>query len=60
MNKPVGTVVIKRYPELGPDVFDAFVMTRRGWVLVDQTATRFYPNEAKPRLPDKNTVIFEG
>lgn len=35
---PVGTVLHKKFPSLGPDVFDVFVKTHTGWVLVDQAS----------------------
>ncbi|ALA48476.1 hypothetical protein AVU99_gp121 [Mycobacterium phage Lolly9] len=33
---PIGTVLYKRFPDVGPDAFDVFVMTHYGWVATDQ------------------------
>lgn len=39
--KPLGTVLYKRFDH-DSDAFDVFVMTRRGWVLVDQEGAASY------------------
>lgn len=36
---PLGTIRYKRFDH-NPEAFDVFVMTRKGWVLVDQSGAQ--------------------